>query len=113
MSGGLEWMPCWRIELSDLCSVRNHRSHQRRLRCTPGNGLKVPWARVQVDVVGPFERHMFLMLVDAHSKWTEVHPVKQVTFLVTIQKPRTIFATDGLPEMLVTDNGSVFTSAYM
>ena len=41
----------------------------------------------------------------------EVHPVKQATTQVTIQKLRTVFATHGLPEMLVTDNGSVFTSA--
>ena len=66
---------------------------------------------MHADFAGPFEGHMFLILADAHSTWMEVHPVKQATSLVTIQKLRTIFATHGLLVMLVTDNGSVFTSA--
>ena len=37
--------------------------------------------------------------------------MKTATSHSTIKKMRTAFATHGLPEMLVTDNGSVFTSA--
>ena len=40
----------------------------------------------------------------------EVKPVTAATSTVTIEHLRSIFATHGLPEMLVTDNGSVFTS---
>lgn len=68
------------------------------------------WSRVHADYAGPFENWMFLIVVDAHSKWMEVHPVQNATSPITIQKLRTIFSTHGLPEMLVTDNGSVFTS---
>ena len=53
---------------------------------------------------------MFLVLVEAHSKWLEVVPVSAATSMVTIEKLRTIFATHGLPEKIVTDNGAVFTS---
>ena len=52
----------------------------------------------------------FLLLVDAHSKWIEVRPVNNATSTITIDQLRSIFATHGLPEMLVTDNGTVFTS---
>lgn len=69
------------------------------------------WARVHIDYAGPFEGHMFLLLVDAHSKWIEVHPVKQANSITTIQKLRAVFATHGLPELIVSDNGSVFTSS--
>ena len=54
---------------------------------------------------------MFLILVDAYSKWMEVVPVKSATSQITMEKLRTIFVTHGLPEMLVSDNGSVFSSA--
>ena len=54
---------------------------------------------------------MFLILVDAHSKWLDIHIVNSATSLATIEKMRSTFATHGLPEVLVTDNGSVFTSA--
>ena len=50
------------------------------------------------------------LVVDAHSKWIEVRPVYNATSTVTIDQLRSIFATHGLPEMLVTDNGTVFTS---
>ena len=70
-----------------------------------------PWARVHIDYAGPFMGRMFLILVDAHSKWMEVKSVSSATTSTTVEQLRAIFATHGLPEMLVSDNGSVFTSA--
>ena len=54
---------------------------------------------------------MFLVVVDAYSKWMEVEGVNAVTSTVTIEHLRAIFATHGFPEVLVTDNGTVFCSA--
>ena len=70
-----------------------------------------PWSRIHADYVGPFQGKMFLLLVDAHSKWLEVLMVSAATSAVTIEKMRAVFAVHGLPETLVTDNGSVFTSS--
>ena len=53
---------------------------------------------------------MFLIPVDAHSKWIEVHVVSAATSQSTMEKMCSTFATHGLPETLVTDIGSVFTS---
>ena len=50
---------------------------------------------------------MYLVIVDAHSKWLEVHAMSVATSQTTMGS---IFAVHGLPEVLVTDNGSVFTS---
>ena len=69
-----------------------------------------PWRRVHADYAGPYLGHMFLILIDAHSKWMEVHMTRSSTSLVTIEKMRSSFATLGLPEQLVTDNGPSFTS---
>ena len=69
-----------------------------------------PWARIHADYAGPFTGKMFLLMVDAHSKWLEVHIVNKATSQSTIEKMRATFATHGLPEMLVTDNGTAFTS---
>ena len=33
-----------------------------------------PWTRVHADYAGPLEGKMFLILIDAHSKWMEVYP---------------------------------------
>ena len=45
----------------------------------------------------------FPILVDTHSKWMKVKAVTNATSTVTIDQMSSIFATHGLPEMLVTD----------
>ena len=69
-----------------------------------------PMARVHIDYARPFLGKMFLILTNAHSKWIDVAVVGSATSTVTIEKLRTMFATYGLPEILVSDNGTAFTS---
>ena len=69
-----------------------------------------PWVRIHVDYAGPFMGHMFLVIVDAHSKWMEVYPTTSSSSQVTIEKLRMCFASLGLPEQLVSDNGPSFVS---
>jgi len=68
-------------------------------------------SRLHADFTSPFLGSMFSVLMDAHSKWIEVHSLPSITAATTIQCFRRIFATFGLPEVIVTDNGSTFTSA--
>ena len=53
---------------------------------------------------------MVLVLVDAHSKWIEAHVMSAITSTLTIQCLRRTFATFGLPEVIVTDNGPSLVS---
>ena len=69
-----------------------------------------PWKRLHIDYAGPFMGYMLLVIVDSYSKWLEVFPLKTATSQATITKLRCLFATHGLPEHLVSDNGSNFTS---
>ena len=69
-----------------------------------------PWARVHIDYAGPIQGKMILVMVDAHSKWLEALLVSSATSQSTIEKLRVVFATHGLPEVLVSDNGPAFTS---
>lgn len=57
-----------------------------------------------------YKRQSFLVIVDSYSKWLEVIPVKSTTSNNTIEKLRTWFASAGIPEELVSDNGPQFTS---
>ena len=54
--------------------------------------------------------HMFLVLVDAHSKWIEVHIMQSITSAKTIEKLRIIFSTHELPHKVVMNNGLTFIS---
>ena len=69
-----------------------------------------PWSRLHLDFAGPFLGKMFLIIVDAHSKWIDAHIMPSITSTQTIEKLRIVFATHGLPRKVVTDNGSSFTS---
>lgn len=81
-------------------------SHLFTLGCGPpvlGKGL-------HVDFAGPFEGHMYLVAVDAHSKWPEVHVMDCTTANKTIQVLRGHFSRHGTPHILVSDNGPQFCS---
>lgn len=69
-----------------------------------------PWSRIHIDYAGPLLGKMFLVVIDAHSKWMDVLPVPSATTCSTISVLRTVFATHGLPDILVSDNGAEFTS---
>jgi len=69
-----------------------------------------PWTRIHIDYAGPMEGKMFLLIMDAHSKWMEVHVTNTSTSSATIELLRKTFATLGLPEVLVSDNATAFTS---
>ena len=53
---------------------------------------------------------MLLVIVDACSKWMDLHSVMSATSRATIDALRTFIATHGIPDTLVSDNGSCFTS---
>ena len=52
-----------------------------------------------------------MVIVDAHSKWLEASIVSSPSAKQAIRVLRHVFSTHGLPEVLVSDNGSAFTSA--
>ena len=54
---------------------------------------------------------MFLLIIDAYSKWMDIHCVNSATFSVTIDKMRSTFASHGLPEIVGTENWFNFVSS--
>ena len=60
-----------------------------------------PWTRLHVDFAGPMEGKMFLIVIDAHSKWIEVFPMATATAMTTIQRLTQLFAQFGIPESIV------------
>ena len=68
------------------------------------------WERLHVDFAGPYMSFMFLVVVDAHSKWPEIYKMKTTTASDTVSVLRTLFARTGLPLQLVSDNGPQFVA---
>ena len=53
---------------------------------------------------------MFFVLIDAQSKWMDVNPVVSSSSATTIECLRVSFSNHGLPDLLVSDNGTCFMS---
>ena len=54
---------------------------------------------------------MYLVVVDAYSKWMDVQLMHSITAAKSIEVLRVIFSTHGLPQKVVTDNEPTFTSS--
>jgi len=67
-----------------------------------------PFERIHIDFAGPFMGHTFLVLIDAYTRWPEIHIMKNMSVQNTINKCTEIFATFGIPQTLVSDNGRTF-----
>ena len=54
---------------------------------------------------------ILFVIVDARTKWMDIHYMgNSCTSAITIEKLRDSFATHGLPDTLVSDNGPCFVS---
>ena len=63
-----------------------------------------------LGLAGPFQGMMFLVTVDAFSKWPHVVPMTSTTVSKTISALEQMFSLYGIPEHVVTDNGPQFAS---
>ena len=109
------WWPGLNQNIEDLvkncipCQTSRHNPAEAPLH--PWIWPSQPWQRVHMDFAGPFLNQMFLIVVDAHSKWPKVIQMSSTTANSTIRVLRHLFARYGLPVQVVTDNGPQFTAA--
>lgn len=112
LARGFVWWPGMDHELEELvkscpsCQVNQKSPTVAPLH--PWEWPQRPWTRLHIDYAGPFQGKMFLITVDAYSKWIDAQVVSAATSYTTIEHLRSLFATHGIPA--VTDNGTVFKS---
>lgn len=93
-------------ECEECQAVRNNPPKDPRMWVVPDK----PWSRVHVDFAGPFQGKTFLLLIDTYSKWLEAEIVPSMNSDTIIKTMRRMFASQGLPDVLISDNGRTFTS---
>ena len=91
---------------------KEHQNMPAKAPLHPLENITQPWTRLHIDFAGPFLGRVFLIVVDAYSKWIEAFPLSPNNYgsKVTIDCLRSAFATHGLPQLDVSDNGTSFTS---
>ena len=68
-----------------------------------------PWSRIHIDYAY-IDNQNVLIVVDAYTKWIEAIRVTNATAAATVTAMRRLFATYGIPETVVSDNGTQFVS---
>ena len=89
------------------------RAVQNAPPCAPLQPWQFPsriWQRLHIDFAQK-GRTTFLVVIDSYSTWLEVFEMRSTTAESTCTTLRTLFASYGLPEEIVSDNGPQFTSA--
>jgi len=97
-----------KVRLCHECQV--NQTVRRKVPMHPWEYPEKPWSRIHVDYAGPWLGKMFLVIVDAYSKWLDVHVMDTSTSAATMEQLRVTFANQGLPGVLVGDNAACFTS---
>ena len=105
------------VKACDLCQ-QSDKVLSQKVRPAPLQPVPLPtrpWSKLGVDVVGPIagvpqSARYAVTLTDYHSKWVEVALSAKVETSDIIKILSVIWAREGYPDEIVTDNGPQFVS---
>lgn len=99
------WWPKMDKEIEKLVkccsSCQEHRHSPPVAPLHPWEWPSQPWSQLHLYYAGPFMGHMYLILVDAHSKWLDAIPMQSISAAKTIEILSRVFATYGVPKKIV------------
>ena len=108
------WWPNIDAEIEETCkkceSCQQKQPDPANQPLHPWQFPERPWQRLHIDLAGPFQGKMWLIVVDAHSKWPEVYPMTGTSTEAVLYKLCDAIARFGLPEQIISDNGRQFVS---
>ena len=113
---GYVWWPHMNSDIENLtksCSIcyKNVKPNKEPILSWPIPNR--PWSRLHIDYCGPFENKYLLVVIDATSKFIDIHAVNSTTSATTIEMLRKTFANFGIPDVIVSDNAQYFVSTEM
>ncbi|KAL3107343.1 hypothetical protein niasHT_014707 [Heterodera trifolii] len=98
------------VRQSDECQSAQKSPIKAQL--APWTVTEKAFQRVHIDFAGPCQDgFVYFILVDAFSKWPEVYQMSSITAKSTVFTIRSIIQRLGIPEEIVSDNGTQFKSA--
>ena len=113
-ANGAIWWPELEAQLKEMTSncmhCRERRPTQRHEPLKPSELPDRPWQHIATDLFELKSKH-YLVIADYYSRWIEIKPLSSTTSSAVISRLKGAFATHGIAESVMSDNGPQFTSA--
>ncbi|UYV67105.1 hypothetical protein LAZ67_4003902, partial [Cordylochernes scorpioides] len=107
------WWPGISEEIAETvrkCSVCIQEAVSKHEPLIPTNFPTRPWQKIGMDLF-KFENKWYLVVIDYYSRFPEVVQLDRLTANVVVRSCKSIFARHGIPETVVSDNGTQFGAA--
>lgn len=106
------WWPGMSLQIAEM--VRNCESCRRESNAQQAPLLRSefpsrPWEKLGSDLFF-FENKWYLLVVDYHSRFIEVALLNNLRSSEVVMRMKSMFARHGVPEVLVSDNGTQYAS---
>jgi hypothetical protein len=89
LAGSYMWWPSIDQSIEDMAKTCSGcqfiQNNPKNAPLHPWEWPARPWQRVHIDFAGPFLGTMFLIVVDAYSKWPKVVPITTTSTTKTIE----------------------------
>ncbi|UYV82749.1 K02A2.6-like [Cordylochernes scorpioides] len=108
-----EWWPVISEEIAETvrkCSVCIQEAVSKHEPLIPTNFPSRPWQKIGMDLF-KFENKWYLVVIDYYSRFPEMIQLDRLTASVVVRSCKSIFARHGIPETVVSDNGTQFGAA--
>ncbi|UYV63076.1 hypothetical protein LAZ67_2003063, partial [Cordylochernes scorpioides] len=107
------WWPGISEEIAETvrkCSVCIQEAVSKQEPLIPTNFPTRPWQKIGMDLF-KFENKWYLVVIDYYSRFPEMIQLDRLTANVVVRSCKSIFARHGVPETVVSDNGTQFGAA--
>ncbi|UYV85108.1 K02A2.6-like [Cordylochernes scorpioides] len=107
------WWPGISEEIAETvrkCSVCIQEAVSKHEPLIPTNFPTRPWQKIGMDLF-KFENKWYLVVIDYYSRYPEMVQLDRLTASVVVRSCKSIFARHGIPETVVSDNGTQFGAA--
>ncbi|UYV68125.1 K02A2.6-like, partial [Cordylochernes scorpioides] len=107
------WWPGISEEIAETvrkCSVCIQEAVSKHEPLIPTNFPSRPWQKIGMDLF-KFENKWYLVVIDYYSRFPEMIQLDRLTASVVVRSCKSIFARHGIPETVVSDNGTQFGAA--
>ncbi|UYV68297.1 K02A2.6-like [Cordylochernes scorpioides] len=107
------WWPGISEEIAETvrkCSVCIQEAVSKHEPLIPTKFPTRPWQKIGMDLF-KFENKWYLVVIDYYSRFPEMIQLDRLTANVVVRSCKSIFARHGIPETVVSDNGTQFGTA--